>query len=92
MRQCDIARPLGVTDTAVAFWELGRLRPLDEHLRAWAGLLDVPVPAGVEGGGRAVAQCGTRSGYGRHLRLREPPCDGCRAANARHQRDRKALR
>ena len=30
--------------------------------------------------GRAVAACGTRSGYQRHLRLREEVCDRCREA------------
>lgn len=30
---------------------------------------------------RAVAECGTRSGYARHLRLQEPTCARCRAAN-----------
>lgn len=31
---------------------------------------------------REVAECGTRSGYMRHLRLKEPTCAPCRAANA----------
>lgn len=28
-----------------------------------------------------VAKCGTRSGYNRHARLKEPYCDECKAAN-----------
>lgn len=31
---------------------------------------------------KKVAECGTRSGYMRHLRLKEPTCAPCRAANA----------
>lgn len=37
---------------------------------------------------RKVAACGTRSGYARHLRLGEPTCAPCRAANS--ARNKKA--
>ncbi|MDD7813666.1 WhiB family transcriptional regulator [Mycobacterium sp. CSUR Q5927] len=33
------------------------------------------------GRGRALPRCGTPSGYRRHLRNNETPCDDCRAAN-----------
>lgn len=29
---------------------------------------------------RKVAQCGTRAGYNRHLKLNEPTCPDCKAA------------
>ncbi|TFV90419.1 hypothetical protein [Blastococcus sp. CT_GayMR16] len=35
------------------------------------------------GGRKKAADCGTRSGYMRHLRLKEPTCPACRAANNR---------
>ena len=31
---------------------------------------------------RKVAQCGTRAGYNKHLRLGEPTCNECRAAQS----------
>ena len=37
------------------------------------------------------AECGTRSGYNAHLSNETPPCEGCRAANAEYQRERRAL-
>ena len=33
-----------------------------------------------------VAECGSTGGYSRHKRLKEPPCDACRAATAEYQR------
>ena len=30
---------------------------------------------------RPIAQCGTRGGYNRHLRLKEPTCEPCKAAS-----------
>ncbi|MFC8273787.1 LuxR C-terminal-related transcriptional regulator [Streptomyces sp. NPDC057271] len=36
--------------------------------------------------------CGDRAAYLRHLRRREDPCLACRAANARHEADRRAGR
>ena len=29
---------------------------------------------------RKVSECGTRAGYNRHLRMKEPTCDLCRHA------------
>ncbi len=37
-----------------------------------------------------TAKCGTRSGYGKHLRAGEAACDDCRAANADYSRRRSA--
>lgn len=31
---------------------------------------------------RKVAQCGTRAGYNRHLKLKEPTCPECKAAQS----------
>jgi hypothetical protein len=31
---------------------------------------------------RKIPECGTRSGYNRHLRLKEPTCELCRAAQS----------
>lgn len=31
---------------------------------------------------RKVAQCGTRAGYNRHLKLKEPTCADCKAAQS----------
>ena len=31
---------------------------------------------------RKIAQCGTRAGYNRHIRLREATCAECKAAQA----------
>ena len=43
---------------------------------------------------RKVAQCGTRAGYNRHLKLKEPTCQECKAAQSaavsQWQRDRRA--
>lgn len=39
---------------------------------------------------RRVAACGTRSGYNRHLRNHETPCNPCREANAAYRRQRTA--
>lgn len=35
---------------------------------------------------KRIAACGTRSGYHRHLRHHETPCDPCREANAAYRR------
>jgi hypothetical protein len=35
------------------------------------------------------AECGTRGGYNRHRRIRETPCDACRAAEAADRRARR---
>lgn len=40
-------------------------------------------------GGKGVAACGTDSGYFRHRRLAETPCDGCRAAHAASDKVRR---
>ena len=44
---------------------------------------------------RKVADCGTRAGYNRHLKLKEPTCAECRAAQteavSRWQRDKRAV-
>ena len=44
---------------------------------------------------RKVAQCGTRAGYNRHLKMGEPTCTDCKAAQTesvkKHQRE-KALK
>ena len=44
---------------------------------------------------RKVAQCGTRAGYNKHLRLGEPTCEACRAAQtaavSRFQRSKKEV-
>jgi transcriptional regulator with XRE-family HTH domain len=88
IRAYTIADELDVTAAALSQWELNRAEPTDEHLRAWADLLDVEVPPGVVGITPRVARCGTRSGYNRHLDLGEPTCTACRAANtaAYHRR------
>lgn len=43
---------------------------------------------------RKVAQCGTRAGYSRHLKLKEPTCPECKAAQneavQRHKREKEA--
>ena len=31
---------------------------------------------------RKIAQCGTRAGYNRHLKLKEPTCAECKAAQS----------
>ena len=31
---------------------------------------------------RKVAECGTRAGYNRHLKLKEPTCADCKAAQS----------
>lgn len=91
-RAYDVADQLDVTASALSQWELNRVDPTDEHLRAWADLLDVEVPPGVVGITPRVARCGTRSGYNRHLDRDEPTCIACRAANAQHQHDLKEAR
>lgn len=35
----------------------------------------------------APQPCGTKAGYQRHLRRREPACDPCTAANTAHRRE-----
>lgn len=45
-----------------------------------------PAPPLVVAKRRKVALCGTTAGYTRHKRLKESPCDPCRAANAEYQR------
>lgn len=92
IRAYTVADELDVTAAAVSQWELNRLQPTDEHLRAWADLLGVEVPPGVVGTETRVARCGTRSGYNKHLDLGEPTCDECRAANAAHVAAYKASR
>lgn len=89
IRAYRIADELDVTAAALSQWELNRVQPSDEHLRAWADLLNVQVPPGVVGITPRVARCGTRSGYNRHLDRGEPTCVDCRAANAAHQRSLK---
>ena len=37
---------------------------------------------------KAIADCGTRSGYNRHLRLKENPCLDCREAQRLYDRQR----
>lgn len=37
---------------------------------------------------KALASCGTRSGYNRHLRLKEEVCDECRQAQREYDRNR----
>lgn len=41
---------------------------------------------------RKVASCGTRSGYNRHRCNGEDPCDPCREAENRYQRERQRRR
>ena len=35
-----------------------------------------------------LASCGTRSGYNRHLRLKEAVCEDCKSAQRKYDRDR----
>lgn len=44
------------------------------------------------GGARRVAQCGTRSGFGRHKVNHETPCDPCREVERDYQRLRATRR
>lgn len=39
-----------------------------------------------------VAECGTRSGFGRHKARKEEPCEACRLAERVYQRNRKRER
>ncbi|MEU3096584.1 hypothetical protein ABZ690_17750 [Streptomyces sp. NPDC006967] len=64
-------------------------------LKAWFPEQAVPLDAGMARTGARkssptrVAKCGTRTGYGRHRRRGEAPCEACRAASAvadRHYR------
>ncbi len=41
-------------------------------------------------GTRLIAECGTRSGLGRHLRLGEKVCDSCRSIERERDRQRRA--
>lgn len=41
---------------------------------------------------RSAPQCGTRSGYARHMKWHEPACDECKAANAAYEAARKGQR
>ncbi|MER7953877.1 LuxR C-terminal-related transcriptional regulator [Streptomyces sp. NPDC096030] len=50
------------------------------HLAGMAGLIG------------QYPDCGDRAAYLRHLRRRDDPCLACRAANARHEADRRAGR
>lgn len=92
IRAYTVADELDVTAAALSQWELNRVEPTDEHLRAWADLLQVEVPPGVVGRPVRVAECGTRSGYNRHLDRDEPTCTACRAANAAVTAARTAAR
>ena len=38
---------------------------------------------------RPIASCGTPSGYSRHRDRREQPCEPCRIANSRYQREKR---
>ena len=38
---------------------------------------------------KPMAPCGTTTAYDRHRRNGEPPCDPCRIANARYQREKR---
>ena len=36
---------------------------------------------------RVIAQCGTRSGYGKHLRSKEKPCTLCKKAQSEYVKE-----
>lgn len=39
LRQIDIARALGVSESLIAYWETGRKRPKPEHIAVLADML-----------------------------------------------------
>lgn len=88
--QREVAEMVGVTQGSLANWEKHHRPPTAEHLQAWASALGVVIPPGVKARPARLAACGTRSGYLRHRRLREPACRACTDANAAYRRERKA--
>ena len=65
----------------------------ERKLGYWSQTLQNRLDAGQTLDGRArrktIADCGTRGGYGRHLRRGERPCEPCRAANNTDARQRR---
>lgn len=76
--QSRVAEMLGTSLRSVSRWEDGQAFPAEDMLRAWAALLELPVPDGVS---TPVAGCGTNAGYHRHLYRREVTCRACCAAH-----------
>jgi transcriptional regulator with XRE-family HTH domain len=83
--QTVLAAQLGVIQSTLSGWELGRWLPGVANARAWAAALGVDLPKGVLVPLRPVAQCGTDSGYNRHRWERTPICDLCRDAHNAYQ-------
>ncbi|MGW6395435.1 WhiB family transcriptional regulator [Streptomyces sp. NPDC055103] len=78
----------------------GGLTPSQRWARRRAGRPPMPDPTPRQHtGGKALAPCGTRAAYERHLRHKEPVDDACREANnaaniakRERQRELRALR
>ena len=64
-----------------------RLAALEEPQRRRTERVRRMNEQGLNGRGRPLQPCGTRSAYNRHLREGTPTCDSCRAANNRHVAD-----
>lgn len=98
----QLADRIGFSDRAVMSWEGGWRTPARANAEKWAAALGVKIPHRPDWYYRQVrnqvAQCGTRSGYQRHMdRIRagkwfEEVCDPCRDAMNEYHRDLRAKR
>lgn len=89
MTAASLALRVGVSSTAVIWWEQGRNAPKAYAARRWFTVLGLPVPDNVEELFVTRMPCGTRAAYRRHRRRRQMPCQPCVDAARAYDRARR---